>query len=48
MGYYSDFAAESTCYDSSYPTSEQQLLWRLEELEDRLEELLSQPAVYED
>ena len=43
MGYYSNHAAEYVPYDDhSYTPPEMQLLWRLEELEDRLHELTTQ------
>ena len=44
MGYYSDLAIDYVpCdYDHSYTPPEKQLLWRLEELEDRLYELTHQ------
>ena len=44
MGYYSNLAAKYVPYDNdhSYTPSDRQLLWRLEELEDRLYELTHQ------
>ena len=44
MGYFSNLAAEYVPYDHdhSYTPPEKQLLWRLEELEDRYHELLTQ------
>lgn len=44
MGYFSNLAAEYAPYDHdhSYTPPEKQLLWRLEELEDRLHELTTQ------
>lgn len=33
-------------YDRSYPSPEKQLLWRLDDLADRLEELLAAGALY--
>ena len=44
MGYFSNLAAEYVPYDNdhSYTPPEKQLLWRLEELEDRLCELTQQ------
>ena len=44
MGYFSNLAAEYKPYDDdhSYPPPEKQLLWRLEDLEDRLYELTKQ------
>ena len=44
MGYYSNLAAEYVPYDNdhSYTPPDRQLLWRLEELEDRLHELTTQ------
>lgn len=44
MGYFSNLAAEYVPYDHdhSYTPPEKQLLWRLEELEDRLHELTTQ------
>lgn len=35
-------------YDWSYPTPEMQLLWRLDDLQDRLEELIAKDAPYRD
>ena len=44
MGYFSNLAAEYVPYDNdhSYTPPDRQLLWRLEELEDRLHELTTQ------
>lgn len=44
MGYFSFLAAEHVPYknDHSYTSPEKQLLWRLEELEDRLYDLTNQ------
>ncbi len=44
MGYYSNLAAEYVTYDNdhSYTPPDRQLLWRLEELEERLHELITQ------
>lgn len=44
MGYFSNLAAEYVPYDHdhSYTPPGKQLLWRLEELEDRYHELLTQ------
>ena len=44
MGYFSNLAAEYVpCeYDHSYTPPEKQLLWRLEDLEERLHELTTQ------
>lgn len=44
MGYFSNLAAEYVPYDRdhNYTPPEKQLLWRLEELEDRYHELVSQ------
>ena len=44
MGYFSNLAAEYVPYDHdhSYTPPEKQLLWRLEELENRYHELVSQ------
>ena len=44
MGYYSNLAAEYVTYDNdhSYTPPHRQLLWRLEELEERLHELITQ------
>ena len=41
MGYFSNLAAEYVPYDHdhSYTPPEKQLLWRLEDLEERLREL---------
>ncbi len=35
-------------YDRSYPAPEKQLLWRLDDLQDRLEELIANDAPYRD
>ena len=35
-------------YDWSYPSPEAQLLWRLDDLQDRLEELIAKDAPYRD
>lgn len=35
-------------YDRSYPAPEMQLLWRLDDLQDRLEELVAKDAPYRD
>ena len=35
-------------YDWSYPAAEIQLLWRLDDLQDRLEELITKDAPYRD
>lgn len=35
-------------YDWSYPAAEIQLLWRLDDLQDRLEELIAKDAPYRD
>lgn len=35
-------------YDWSYPAPEMQLLWRLDDLQDRLEELITKDAPYRD
>ena len=44
MGYFSNFAVEYVPYecDHSYTPPDRQLLWRLEELEDRLHQLSTQ------
>ena len=44
MGYFSNLAAQydSNDHDHSYTPPEKQLLWRLEDLEDRLQELTDQ------
>ena len=44
MGYFSNLAAQyvPNDHDHSYTPPEKQLLWRLEELEDRYHELLTQ------
>ena len=44
MGYFSNFAIDYIPYDHdcSYTPPEKQLLWRLEELEERLHELTTQ------
>ena len=49
MGYFSNLAAQEVLYDHdhSYTPPEKQLLWRLEELEDRFEELTGNRCAYE-
>ena len=44
MGYFSNLAAQEVLYDHdhSYTPPEKQLLWRLEDLEERLHELTTQ------
>ena len=44
MGYFSNLAAHEVLYDHdhSYTSPEKQLLWRLEDLEERLHELTTQ------
>ena len=44
MGYFSNLAAHEALYDHdhSYPPPQKQLLWRLEDLENRLHELTTQ------
>lgn len=42
MGYFSNLAAQYVPYDHSYTPPEKQLLWRLEDLEERLHELTTQ------
>lgn len=48
MGYFSNFAIdEDTCHhDVSITSPEQQLLWRLDDLRDRLDELKISGALY--
>ena len=48
MGYFSEIAINRNTYfqDISWSTHEQQLLWRCEDLQDRLEELKLQRAPY--
>ena len=48
MGYYSNLALEclELDYDRSYPTPEKQLLWRLDDLYDRLDCLTEAGASY--
>lgn len=46
MGYYSELLMDRD--DGSYPEPQTQLLWRLEDLESRREELLSQELRYDD
>ena len=48
MGYYSNLALEclELDYDRSYPTPEKQLLWRLDDLYDRLDFLTEAGASY--
>lgn len=50
MGYFSSLAIDYVPYDHdcSYTPPEKQLLWRLEELQDRLEELRTKKRIYED
>ena len=49
MGYFSNLAMEYVPYDHdySYAKPEQQLLWRLEDLENRREELAGKRRVHE-
>ena len=42
MGYFSNLAAHKVPYDHSDTPPEKQLLWRLEDLEERLHELTTQ------
>ena len=48
MGYYSEIAINRNTYfhDDSWTTHKQQLLWRCEDLQNRLEELKLQRAPY--
>ena len=48
MGYFSELAQEYMDYDfdRSYPSPEQQLLWRLDDLNDKLAELKRLDAPY--
>ena len=48
MGYFSEIAIKRNTYfnDDSWATHEQQLLWRCEDLQNRLEELKLQRASY--
>ena len=48
MGYYSNLSLErlESDYDRSYPTPEKQLLWRLDDLYDRLDVLIETGASY--
>ena len=48
MGYYSNLLLErmEIDYDMSYPTPEKQLLWRLDDLYDRLDALIGDGASY--
>lgn len=48
MGYYSNLAIDYVDYDHdcSYTPPEQQLLWRLEDLQDRLEELTVKRRIF--
>lgn len=48
MGYYSNLAVEEDTYrhDVSITSPEQQLLWRLDDLRDRLDELKLSGALY--
>ena len=48
MGYFSNLAIDclDDYEDNSYPSPERQLLWRLDDLKDRLEELIAEGASY--
>ena len=48
MGYFSNLAIDclGDYEDNSYPSPERQLLWRLDDLKDRLEELIAEGASY--
>lgn len=48
MGYFSDLAQKyiEFDYDRSYPSPEEQLLWRLDDLNYKLEELTEKDAPY--
>ena len=48
MGYFSDLARKyiDFDYDRSYPSPEEQLLWRLDDLNYKLEELTEKDAPY--
>ena len=48
MGYFSDLAQKyiDFDYDRSYPSPEEQLLWRLDDLNYKLEELTKKDAPY--
>lgn len=47
MGYFSNMAIDMCDgKDHSYPSPEQQLLWRLDDLKDRLEELIAADGPY--
>ena len=48
MGYFSDLAQKHIDfdYDRSYPSPEEQILWRLDDLNYRLEELTEKDAPY--
>ena len=48
MGYFSDLAQKyiDFDYDRSYPSPEEQLLWRLDDLNNKLEELTEKDAPY--
>ena len=48
MGYFSDLAQKyiDFDYDRSYPSPEEQLLWRLDDLNYKLEELTEKDAPY--
>ena len=50
MGYFANQAIDAISWDDdrSYPDHEKQLLWRLEDLQDRLEELAEKRTQYED
>ena len=46
MGYFSELNLEMSYEDHSYPTEEQQLMWRIDDLKDRLQELQEKGASY--
>ena len=46
MGYFSELNLDMSYEDNSYPTEEQQLMWRIDDLKDRLQELQDKGASY--
>ncbi|MED9969640.1 MAG: hypothetical protein UFA98_06475 [Ruminococcus sp.] len=49
MGYFSNYALEFFDYfeDNGFPSPEMELLWRLDDLKDQLEELIADGAPYQ-
>ena len=46
MGYFSNIAIDMSDNDHSYPYPERQLMWRFDDLKDRLEELILKGSAY--